>query len=406
MSHDLEMRDQFLSFYVNYDIKGSYLLLMLSVLLITSCDRSSTSERTYTPTFPYYIDMEKYYDNWKSLPLSTLGKEIEYVTLETSPDCMIESISGLWLNDSLIVIRSNSPQVFIFDRSGKLIRKIGSYGRGPGEYNILMGMNVDQPNNIILVSEMRRTLSFDFNGKFLGSFDHPFVSGPSLMLDENRIMFYESISPMNIGGQHYNWHILDLNGNELFSIENNLPVYSLIRFESLLYMYEGYAHFMKYGMDTLFYYDDNEVMPYAIFNAGKYERDYEMQFSSIDELREKLRDKIDICTARENNDFIFLDIEIGFENFNKAIYSKSTGEFAILSDTTFYNDIDGGINFWPEFIIDDNIMIDYVDAFELILHLDSVGKASKNVNKEKYMELTELKERINEFSNPVIMIVK
>jgi hypothetical protein len=359
----------------------------------------------YTPTFPYYIDMEKYYDNWKSMPLSSLGKEIEYVTLETSPECMIESISGIWLNDSLIVVRSNSPQVYIFDRSGKLLRKIGSYGRGPGEYNTLMGMNVDQLNKLIRVSEMRRTLTFDFNGKFLGSFDHSFSSPASLMLDENRIMFYETWSPFPTEAQRYSWHILNLDGTELFSIENNLPVYSTIRFECLLYMYEGTAHFMEYSMDTIFYLDNNEVKPYAILNSGKYELDYDMQVKTVDELREKLRDKISLFTARENNDFIFLDIKIS-PNSSKAIFNKSTGEFAILSDTAFYNDIDGGINFWPEVIINDNIMIDYVDAFDLILHLDSVKKAPKNVNKEKYVELTELKERINEFSNPVIMIVK
>jgi hypothetical protein len=35
-----------------------------------------------------------------------------------------------------------------------------------------------------------------------------------------------------------------------------------------------------------------------------------------------------------------------------------------------------------------------------------VGETPKNVNKGKYKEILDIKERINEFSNPVIMILK
>jgi len=77
-----------------------------------------------------------------------------------------------------------------------------------------------------------------------------------------------------------------------------------------------------------------------------------------------------------------------------------------LTESAFSNDIDGGVNFWPEVIINDTIMVDYVDAFDLLQHLNNVKEAHRNVNRGKYEKLMKLKERIDENSNPVVMIVK
>jgi hypothetical protein len=395
--------DLFPGYFKNFGIKGSYLFLLLSVLLVSSCGRSSTIEETYTPTFPYYIDMEKYFDNRNTMPLSTLGKELEYIALETSPDCSIDRISELWLNDSLIVV-STIVQVYLFDRSGKFIRKIGSYGRGPGEYSLVSSLNVDQFNNLIRINEMRRMHTFDFNGNFLSSFDYPFPSVNSLILDENRIMFHELNNIFPSEDQRYSWHIFDFKGNEIASFESNSPRNSWMNADTPLYMYEGTGHFKEFGTDTLFYFDESVVKPYAIFNAGKYRLEPEAQIN-LDN-RDEFRDKIWIYDARENSDHIFLDLGFGLSASDKGIFNKSTGEFTILTDRAYMNDIDGGINFWPEVIIDDNIMIDFVEAFDLIQHLDSVGETPKNVNKGKYKEILDIKERINEFSNPVIMILK
>lgn len=337
------------------------------------------------------------------MPLSTLGKELEYIVLETSPDCTIDKISELWLNDSLIVV-STIVQVYLFDRSGKFIRKIGSYGRGPGEYSLVSSLNVDQYNDMIRINEMRRLLTFDFNGNFLGSFDYPFPSGNSLILDENRIMFHEINNIFPSEDQRYSWHIFDFEGNEIASFENNSPGNTWMNADTPLYMYEGTGHFKEFGTDTLFYFDEDVVMPYALFNAGKYRLEPEAQIN-LDN-RDEFRDKIWIYNARENSDHIFLDLGFGLSASDKGIFNKSTGEFTILTDRAFMNDIDGGVNFWPKVIINDNILVDYIDAFNLRQHLDSIKDTPGKVNNGYYEKLMELQERIDENSNPIVMIVK
>ena len=390
----------------NLNLNGIYQLLMLLIIMVsTSCDRSSSGGGTDRSALPYYVDMESYIDNKKPLPLSTLGKEIEYIALESSPDCLIGSISSLWMNDSLIVV-SGGTQVYLFNRSGMFIRTIGSNGRGPGEYTYAR-LSVDPFNNLIRINASRSMLTYDFNGDFLSSFDYNFPSAQGLVLDENSIMFHEFNMSTPSEDQRYSWHIIDFEGIEIVSFKNNLPRYSMPGFSvptSPLYLYDGTAHFMEYGIDTLFYFDDRIIIPYAIFYAGKYKMEPDLLIDNA--IEERVKDQIWIYNAKENSDYIFLDIGFGLSSYNKAIFNKSTGEFTILTDGAFINDIDGGVGFWPEVIIDDNILIDYVDAYDLLHHLDSIGEGPQNINKGKYGKLMELKGKIDENSNPIIMIIK
>ena len=73
----------------------------------------------------------------------------------------------------------------------------------------------------------------------------------------------------------------------------------------------------------------------------------------------------------------------------------------------FVNDLDYGIDFWPEKIYKDSILIDYIDAFKL---LDIIDKKQVGVSKEtdmnKLNKFRSLKKQLTETSNPVLMIVK
>jgi hypothetical protein len=384
-----------------------FLLVALLLIVTPSCGRSKNSSGTDRSALPYYVDMESYIDNKKSLPLSFLGKEIEYVALESSPECLLGGISSLWMNDSLIVV-SSGTQVYLFDRSGKLIRTIGSNGRGPGEYTYAR-LSVDPFNNLIRINASRSMLTFDFNGNFLGSFDYAFPSAQGLVLDENSIMFHEYNMSVPSRDQRYSWHILDFEGNEKASFKNNLPRFytpGLIVPNSPLYIYDGTAHFKEYGIDTLYYFDERVVMPYAIFNAGKYKMEPDIIVTDP-ETMERIKNKICAYDVIEDDNYLFIEMGVGTSFFgNNAVFDKQTGEFTILTDGAFLNDIDGGVGFWPEVIINDNILIDYVDAFDLLQHLESVGEAPQNINKGKYEKLMELKGSIDDNSNPVIMIIE
>lgn len=94
------------------------------------------------------------------------------------------------------------------------------------------------------------------------------------------------------------------------------------------------------------------------------------------------------------------------------IYSfigSKTSEYQALINAGdgFINDLDGGPNFVPLTIKDDNTLIAWVDALQLKKHVTTNAfKNSKPKYPEKKKELVELAGRLKETDNPVLILVR
>ena len=78
----------------------------------------------------------------------------------------------------------------------------------------------------------------------------------------------------------------------------------------------------------------------------------------------------------------------------KTIYSlfdKESGEFFRLNEGVLVNNIDGGVYFWPEVVIDDNILVDYVDAYDLLQYIENVGGISRGIDQRNNQKLMDLR---------------
>jgi len=83
---------------------------------------------------------------------------------------------------------------------------------------------------------------------------------------------------------------------------------------------------------------------------------------------------------------------------SNCVFDKKSSTFTVLKDNSFDNDIDGGMPFWPKQIINDNLMIDYIDAFDLITYARDNNTESKQFKK--------VVEQLTETSNPVLIVLK
>ena len=69
--------------------------------------------------------------------------------------------------------------------------------------------------------------------------------------------------------------------------------------------------------------------------------------------------------------------------------------------------MNGGPVFWPEQIVSDRILVDYIDAFELLKYLN--GNKMEGVRVKDDSEADRLKglgRELTETSNPVLLILK
>jgi len=341
----------------------------------------------------YIIDIKKNIDNIKPMNVSDIGKDMLFIPLETTGDAMIRDIKKVCIHNSYIFICADS-RILQFDRSGRFIRQVGTNGRGPEEYTFISGFCVDAYNDkLIIIAAPNRIMLFDFEGVFKNSFNLAFRPAQVLPLSGNRLIFYFYNSP---GSGFPSWAITDSKGNVIKTFKNTLKRISKPGFiinQSPFYLTPEANNMMEFGTDTLYQLKNEEKTPYAIFSFGEYKMDIDpvINLSMIREARKSPLGKIWIPEIVENKNFLFISFAVGITDRRmNAIFNKSTGTLTFLKDNGFVNDLKGGTLFWPEGITVDGMLIDYVDAFDLL----------------KSVIPSELRRKLNETSNPVLMLLK
>lgn len=380
-------------------MKIRFIALFISLLLfLASCKNSENS----APDLIYQVNLERDISNISSIPLSYLGNKLEYIPLETDSKCLIRQISNISITDSFLFV-SDYNRLLLFGRDGKFIRQIGSPGRGPGEYSKVRDFEIDLDNKEVYVLEGRKVLVYDFNGRFIRDFVLGFPSNEFVINENNELVFQPINFAQTTDEQEYSWYFMNKNGKNKSKIPKILKRINggIAVQTSPLYMYNGILHFMEFGVDTLYSYENHEKKPYAIFNPGilKFPPD-----PILDEVV-KSNGKIWIDNIMETNKFLFVKI---YNNVipltsKRCVFDKSTSRFAILNDNGFTNDLDDGISFWPQYISDKNVMIDFADAFELIKHLKNKNQLDGKTQSD---QLQSILRNLTETSNPVILILK
>jgi hypothetical protein len=365
------------------------------VLLLTSCKNRNNPDSTYR------IDLEKNITNIKSIPLSTLGSNLKYVPLETDTACLVQSITNAFLTDSFIFI-SDYNRLLKFDINGKYLKKIGSKGRGPGEYPSLGNFIIDKNNREIYVLSSRIILVYDFDGNFVKDFKIEFPCRQFILNENDELIFHPFNMPTPTTDKVYSWYIMDKMGTIHTKIVNTLKRVNkaVIIPVSPLYMYNGTPHFMEFGVDTLYNYDNHKKIPYAIFQPGNLKFPPDPTMSEVP----GINGKIWVNEIRETKSMLFVNLWWDLsDSISNCVFDKSSSSFSLLKDNGFTNDIDGGLTFWPKKIISDNLMLDYVDAYDLIKY--SKNKR-QNDNNEETSQLNEVVKQLNETSNPVLIILR
>jgi hypothetical protein len=373
-------------------------LLVSSSMLLSSCKNSEHNG----PGLIYNLNLERDINNISSIPLSYLGSQLEYIPLETDSACLIRRISDVSVSDSFLFV-SDYNRLLLFNRDGKFVRQIGSSGRGPGEYSRIRGFDIDVVNEEVYILEGRKVIVYNFNGLFRRDFVLGFPSNEFVINENNELVFLPINFAQATDEQEYSLYIMNKNGKDITKIHKMLKRINggIAIQNSPLYMYNDILHFMEFGVDTLYSYENHVKNPHAIFNAGslKFPPD-----PMLDEVM-TLNGKVWVDNILETNKFLFVKTYCSLAPLTSTycVFDKSTSIITILKDNGFINDIDGGLKFWPEKIIDDSVMISFVEAFDLV-KLYKTKKPAENITLSNQLE--GVIKSLTETSNPVIIILR
>lgn len=132
-----------------------------------------------------------------TLPLSQLVDSFEVVQLENTDGALMKSGPTTISNNYIGIHNFNDTPYKLFNRKGKFIRDIGSFGQGPGEYQMLYDDQIDEKNDRIylLPWTTRKILVYDLKGNYLNEIPLPYmVSKGQIFVDTS----HKQVSIINI----------------------------------------------------------------------------------------------------------------------------------------------------------------------------------------------------------------
>jgi len=125
--------------------------------------------------------------------LSELFKSVRIIPLETTSQSLIGYTRDVWVGDRSLLISTGDPtfEIFHFTPDGKFRNKIGSQGKGPGEFTDVSNLVVmkDSANVYVQGRSMRKILEYSFDGKYIREILFGKGLYDAAILDQNRIAF-------------------------------------------------------------------------------------------------------------------------------------------------------------------------------------------------------------------------
>jgi hypothetical protein len=212
--------------------------LLLTILIVSSC--KSTNDSIYK------IDPRTFVQN--KVTLSTIADDIKYYPLDNSiPFTYFKYI----ISPNSLYIAAKGIGILKFNREGKLLKRIGNKGRGPGEF--LYGMNfvVDERSGNIYLLDPKKIKVYSQSGRFLKDLPYDsYITSHTMPLDieiNNSFLFLPDF--VMEGDSKYNWVFIDTLGNLVSQKENSVP------------------HFQtKYGRPGTIYKFDSKIFYYNYYN--------------------------------------------------------------------------------------------------------------------------------------------
>lgn len=149
-------------------IKKTISLIIIVLLLFSSCKEEKSFEHTPYNTNVHEIKIS----NSKLLKASFADymKDFDYLELKTNTDNYVSEISKVQqFKDNFYVLDSKKSNLYVFDKNGNFIRKIGQRGDGPGEYKDISDyvINTEKETISILSNLNIKIFEYDLQGKFI-----------------------------------------------------------------------------------------------------------------------------------------------------------------------------------------------------------------------------------------------
>ena len=186
-------------------------VIFLMLLFVISCNNPDNEI--------IEVDFEKITGD--EFTLSFIADDISYIPLDNNYPMSIYFQRAEIFNDT-IFLNEKDNGLFALDMSGKMVRKYGSRGRGPGEYVYGNRYTIDRTGRVLYLIDQNRILKYSMDGPWLGNISLEQYPGhfTDLRFRDSLIMVFEFIS---YGEAVYDWIVIDTGGKLIGEKYNYVP---------------------------------------------------------------------------------------------------------------------------------------------------------------------------------------
>ena len=139
----------------------------------------------------------------REVTLSEIADTIEYIPLETSQNSLPGSISDArFTKEYIFIVQGLRRPIVQYDRAEKLIRTVGSLGRGPEEYVVMRDFSIDEEHGIIYIlsSYNGNIQAYSFDGGYIETIRFPQRYGEIVWIRDSLFMCFKE--PQTGTGQY------------------------------------------------------------------------------------------------------------------------------------------------------------------------------------------------------------
>jgi hypothetical protein len=173
------------------DMQRTHTFLIIILLVIAGCGENKQSTGDFIT-----VDVTENYPK-KELILQDF-MDVEYIALETTDEFVNQGIVHAVGKEIMLIGNQSNSEFFIYDRTGKGLRKINRWGRGPEEYEGIADIILDEDNGeLFIIDPFKGVLVYDLYGKFKRSFhskEHSSLYNAYNYDNDNFICIKESFS--------------------------------------------------------------------------------------------------------------------------------------------------------------------------------------------------------------------
>jgi hypothetical protein len=173
-------------------------IVCFCLFVITSCYNKQNGSSTDNEGIKKVVSLNSETEPSEELPEY---KNVEIVPLSTNDNVLIGFITKVKTNGTLIFVSDIGSNLFVFNKNGDFLNKIGSKGQGPEEYVTITSFFIDEVNDYVVVVDgfTGVFLSYDFNGKFISKKQCPVdevkLSDDIFMLDDRYLLLNYNVNP-------------------------------------------------------------------------------------------------------------------------------------------------------------------------------------------------------------------